>query len=161
MNAKSLTITGALILLAVTLIGRFEGLVTDQMLFWAAMVIGMAVGSYAFSIGATEWYKRRTFSQKQIECINDQHSTDCDKEKRKTYNFAVRSGFLAMAGCGVIFLLLEGATWRHTLVIAVFWLFGSMIVGVTSPIVWRVARNRFLNVAGENEAMDRPGEKLE
>jgi RsiW-degrading membrane proteinase PrsW (M82 family) len=158
LNAKSLTIGGALVLLAVTLIGRFEGLVTDQMLIWAAMIVGMAVASYAFSIGATEYYKRRTFSQKQIECINDPHSTGCDKEKRKTHDFAVRSAFLGMVACGVIFVLLEGADWRLAIVIAVFWSFLSAIVGVTAPLVYRLLRKRFLTVAGENEAMDRPSE---
>jgi hypothetical protein len=162
LNAKSLTIGGALVLLAVTLIGRFEGLVTDQMLIWAAMIIGMAVASYAFSIGATEYYKRRTFSQKQIDGINNPHSTGFDKEKRKTHDFAVRSGFGSMAGCGVIFILLEGADWRIGLVIAVFWAFGSMIVGLTSPLVWRLCRKRFIKAADEDdehEALNRPTDK--
>lgn len=158
MNAKALGIGGALVLLAVTLIGRFEGLVTDQMLFWAAMIVGMAAGSYALAIGATEYYKRRTFSQKQIECINDPHSTGCDKEKRRTHDFAVRSGFSSMAACGVIFVLLEGAGWRLAIVIAVFWLLGCVIVGVTTPLIYRLFRNRFLKSTGENEAMDRPSE---
>jgi ABC-type xylose transport system permease subunit len=158
LNTKSLTIGGALILLAVTLIGRFEGLVTDQMLLWAAMIVGMIFGSYALAIGATEYYKRRTFSQKQIECINDPHSTGCDKEKRKTHDFAFRSGFSSMAACGVIFVLLEGAGWRLAIVIAVFWLIGCAIVGVTVPLVYRLVRGRFLQATGENEALDRPSE---
>ncbi len=160
MNAKSLTITGALVLLACTLIGRFEGLITDQVLIWAGLVVGMGIASWAFSIGATEYYKRRTFSQIQIECINSQHSTGCDKEKRRTYNFAVRSGFVGMVMCGVIFILLEGADWRIAVVIAVFWVFASMIVGVTSPLMWRIFRNRFLadpNIE-ESEALNRPSE---
>jgi len=159
-NPKTLTIGGALVLLVVTLIGRLEGLVTDQMLLWAAMIIGMATGSYALAIGATEYYKRRTFSQKQIECINDPHSTGCDKEKRKTHDCAVRSGFGAMAACGVIFVLLEGAGWRVALVISVLWLIGCMIIGVTTPLIYRLFRKRFLSVAGENEALDRPNELL-
>lgn len=158
MNAKSLTIGGALVLLACGLIARLEGLISDQALIWAAMISGMVAGSYILSIGGTEWFKRRTFSQLQIECINDPHSTGCDKEKRKTYDFAVRSGFISMAACGAIFILLEGADWRMALVIAVFWVFASAIVGVTSPLMWRLFRNRFLYAAGENEALDRPSE---
>lgn len=159
MNAKNLTIGGALVLLTVTLIGRFQGLVTDQALIWIALVAGMIAASYASAIGATEWFKRANFNQATIECINNPHSTGCDKEKRKTYNFAVRAGGFSMAACGVIFILLEGATWKQAIVIAVFWLFVSWIVGVTSPIVWKLFRNRFLRLAEEeNEALDRPSE---
>jgi hypothetical protein len=158
LNARSLTIGGALILLTVTLIGRLEGLISDQILIWAAMIAGMISGSYILSIGGTEWYKRRKFSQKQIECINDPRSSGCDKEKRQTYNVAVRSGFISMFLCGVIFILLEGTNWRIALVIAVFWLFAAAIVGVTSPLMWRLFRNKFLAAAGENEALDRPSE---
>jgi hypothetical protein len=158
LNTKALGIGGALVLLAVTLIGRFEGLVNDQMLLWAAMILGMILGSYALAIGATEYYKRRTFSQKQIECINDPHSTGCDKEKRKTHDFAVRSGFTGMAACGVIFVLLEGADWRLAFVIAVFWALLSVLIGLTAPLFYRLVRNRFLKATGENEALDRPSE---
>lgn len=163
MNAKTLTIGGALVLLAVTLIGRLEGLISDQILIWAAMIMVMVAGSYALSIGGTEWFKRRSFSQKQIDCINDPHSPGCDREKRQTYNVAVRSGFASMFLCGVIFILLEGADWKIAVVIAVFWLFGSAIIAVTSPLVWRLFRNRFLRLAeeNENEALDRPSEKPE
>jgi len=140
------------------LVGRATDLITDQMLIWGLLISGMATGSYALAIGATEYYKRRTFSQKQIECINDPHSTGCDKEKRKTHDCAVRSGFGAMAACGVIFVLLEGAGWRVALVISVLWLIGCMIIGVTTPLIYRLFRKRFLTVAGENEALDRPSE---
>lgn len=160
MNGKAVGIGGALVLLACTLIGRFEGLITDQALIWAGLVVGMGIASWAFSIGATEYYKRRTFSQLQIECINSPHSMGCDKEKRRTYNFAVRSGFAGMALNGIIFILLEGATWRHALVIAVFWLHACAIVGVISPLMWRIFRNRFLTDPNieESEALNRPSE---
>lgn len=157
---KTLTIGGALVLLAVTLIGRIEGLVTDQALIWIALVVGMALGSYALAIGATEYYKRRTFSQTVIDCINTPSSTGCDREKRRTYNVAVRSGFGSMVTCGVIFILLEGANWRIALVIFVFWLFISGIVGVTTPILYRFLRGRFIKAIDddENEALSRPPE---
>src|SRR5689334_7220371 len=161
MNSTTLKIGGALVLLAVTLIGRINGLITDDVLILIAVFSVMVAGSYAFAIGFTEWFKRRKFSQIQIECINDVHSTGCDKEKRRTYDVAVRSGGGAMATCGIIFILIDGADWRTGIVVAVFWLFASAIVGVTAPLVWRMFRKRYLTIAGENEALDRPADKTD
>lgn len=159
MNSTNLKIGGAAASLAVLLIGRLNGLITDQMLLWAAIIFGLAVASSAFSIGATEWFKRRKFSQAQIECINDPHSVGCDKEKRKTHDFAVRSGACAMFLCGVIFVKFQAPDWQTGIVIGVFWLILCGIVGVTSPLLWRLFRKRFLTVAGEHEALDRPTDK--
>jgi hypothetical protein len=159
------TIGGILLLLAATLSARLEGLVSDQVLVWIALVAGMIAASYSVAIGGTEWFKRRKFSQKQIDCINDMHSMECDEEKRQTYDFAVICGFSAMLVCGVIFILLQVPDWRYKVVIAVLWLFACFFVGLTAPLVWRLLRKRFIKVADEDEheaeALQRPGEKLE
>lgn len=161
MNSTTLKIGGAIASLAVLLIGRLNGLISDQVLIWMALIAGMIAASYAVAIGATEWFKRRNFTQAQIECINDPHSDGCNEEKRRTYDFAVYAGFAAMFTCGIIFILLQVPDWRYKVVIAVLWLFASVFVGVTAPLVWRLFRKRFIAVAGENEAMDRPPEKTD
>jgi hypothetical protein len=159
MNSTALKISGAIALLGVTLIGRLNGLISDQVLIWIAMIVLAIAASYAVAIGGTEWFKRRNFSQKQIACINDPYSIGCDKEKRRTYDVAVITGFLAMLTCGIFFILLQVPDWRYKVVIAVLWLFASVFVGVTAPLVWRLFRKRYLIIAGENEAMDRPTDK--
>lgn len=161
MNKTALTIGGGIVLLIVTLTARLEGLISDQVLVWIAMIVLAVSASYAIAIGGTEWFKRRNFTQVQIECINDPHSDGCNEEKRRTYDAAVITGFLAMLTCGIIFILLQVPDWRYKVVIAVLWLLASAFVGVTAPLVWRLFRKRYLIIAGENEAMDRPADKIE
>jgi hypothetical protein len=151
MNAKNLTIGGGLVLLVVTLTARLEGLISDQVLIWIAIVAGMITASYAVAIGGTEWFKRRSFSQKVIDCINDIHSTGCDKQKRATYDVAVITGFLSMLTFGVVFITLQVTDWRYKVVIAVLWLIGCVFVGLTAPLVWRLFRKRFIKAADEDD----------
>jgi membrane protein implicated in regulation of membrane protease activity len=162
MNKTNLTIGGGIILLIVTLTARLEGLISDQVLIWIAMIALAVTASYAVAIGGTEWFKRRKFSQKQIDCINDIHSTECDEEKRRTYDVAVITGFCSMLLCGVVFILLQVPDWRYKVVIAALWLLACVFVGLTAPLVWRLARKRFIKAADEvedeAEALVRPNE---
>lgn len=151
MNKTNLTIGGGIVLLIVTLTARLEGLITDQVLIWIASIILAVAASYAIAIGGTEWFKRRTFSQKVIDCINDIHSTGCDKQKRQTYDVAVITGFFSMLSCGVIFIIPQVPDWRYKVVIAVLWLIGCVFVALTSPLVWRLFRKRFLKAAEEDD----------
>jgi hypothetical protein len=169
MNAKSLTITGALILALTTWISRVTGLVTDeqllialhfivQLLILGSIILFFAAVSYIVSWGATQAYKVMHFRRKTWK-----H----EGVKRKTYRFAIWSGGLAMLICGSFFLLADDLTIQERIVVGVFWLIACVFVGLTSPFLWSwtfdkvVPRfNRYVSgkADGENEAMDRPSE---
>lgn len=140
MKKKAIGFVAAISILGGTWVLRIADIVSDKILFWAFLVLLMAAASVLFSFLATEEFKRSTYSQRQIDCINTLHSRECDQEKRATYAYAVKMGRIGMATCGVIFVLLQDVTWRHQLVIGVFWLFGVALVGYLSPIAWRFGR---------------------
>jgi hypothetical protein len=140
MKKKALGFVAALSLVGGLWVMRLGDIISDMMLFWAFLVLLMAAASVLFSFLATEEFKRRTYSQKQIDCINTLHSRECDKEKKETYAYAVKMGRVGMASCGVIFILLQETTWRHQVVIAVLWMFAVALVGYLSPIAWRFGR---------------------
>lgn len=161
MNARSLTIGGALVLLAVTLIGRLEGLITDEFLILAALVLFFVCLSYVVSWGGTQAYK-----------VLYHKPANWNKEpvKRKIYRCALYSGAGTMLLCGSFFLLADNLTTDEKIVVGVFWLLACAFVGLSSPLVWRfVFENlmpRFKRWAKGrheigNEALDRPGERTE
>lgn len=157
MNAKSLTIGGALTTLVVACILRYQNLITDDFLLLAALVLFFICVSYVVSWGATQAYKvlhlkRSTWSKESV--------------KRKIYRFAILSAGLTMLACGSFILLAELSN-REKFVIGVFWLLACVFVGLTSPFLWRwtfdklVPRfNRYVSGKSddENEALDRPSE---
>lgn len=140
MKKKAVGFAAAASLAGGTLVLRLTDRISDDMLFWAFLVLVMLAASVLFSYLATEEYKRRNFTQEQIECINTLHSPKCDKEKRMTYDYAVRAGRAAMAMCGVGFILLEVPDMRHKVVIGVFWIFLILLAGFLSPIAWRIGK---------------------
>jgi hypothetical protein len=161
MNAKSLTIGGAFVLLAVTLIGRFNGLITDDFLIIAAIVVFFACLSYIVSWGATQAYK----------VLYHKRSTwNKDTIKRKIYRCALYNGAGTMLLCGSFFLLADDLTTQEKIVVGIFWLLACAFVGLSSPLVWRWTFDKLLprfnryvsgkkdNYGNENEAMDRPSE---
>ncbi len=162
MNAKSLTIGGALTALAVGIIYQYGELITPDFLLLAALVLFLIIVSYGLSWSATEAYKRLYH-----------HQVNWKKEhvKRSIYRCALYSGAGSMLLCGSIFLLADFDT-QQRIVFGVFWTIASLFVGFSSPLVWRwtfdklLPRfNRFVSGkkddSGENEAMDRPSEKPE
>jgi hypothetical protein len=168
-NAKSLTITGALILALTTWISRVTGLVTDeqllialhfivQLLILGSIILFFAAVSYIVSWGATEAYKRLYHQQKRWKE---------ESVKRKIYRCALYSGAGTMLLCGSFFLLAEDLTNKEKYIVGVFWLLACLFIGFTSPLVWRwtfdkvVPRfNRYVSgkTDSDNEAMDRPSE---
>jgi hypothetical protein len=140
MKKKAIGFMAALSIGGGTLVLRLTDLISNQMLFWAFLVLVMLAASVLFSYLATEEYKRRNFTQEQIDCINTLHSPKCDKEKRMTYNYAVKSGRAAMAMCGVGFVLLEVPDLRYKVVIGVLWIFLILLAGFLSPIAWRIGK---------------------
>lgn len=163
MNAKSLTIGGALVLLAVTLIGRIEGLIADEFLILSALIIGFACLSYIVSWSVTQaykvlYYQPRSWTQPQV--------------KRDIYRCAIIIGALTMLACGSFFLLAEDLTSREKVVLSVFWCLACAFVGFTSPFLWRFVFDnvmprlrRWAKGKDENEleaeALNRPTEKPE
>ncbi len=172
MNAKSLTIGGILMLALSTWASRVTGLVTDEQLLIAlnfiiqlgllgCIVLVFTAVSYGVSWGATEAYKRLYHNRK---------TWAAESVKRKIYRCALYSGAGTMLLCGSFFLLADDLTNKERLIVGVFWLLACLFIGFTSPLVWRWTFDKLLprfnryvsgKTDGENEAMDRPGERLE
>jgi hypothetical protein len=174
LNAKSLSIGGIILLALSTWASRVTGLVTDDQLLIAlhfciqltllgCIILFFAAVSYGVSWGATEAYKRLYHHQKRWKE---------EGVKRKIYRCALYSGAGTMFLCGSFFLLAEDLTRNEKIVVGVFWLLACAFVGLTSPLVWRWTFDKVLprfnryvsgktDERGENEAMDRPGDKLE
>jgi hypothetical protein len=157
MNAKSLTITGALTALVVGIIYQYGELITPDFLILAALILFLVFVSYGLSWTATEAYKRLYFNRT---------SWKNETVKRKIYRCALYSGAGSMLLCGSVFLLADFDT-QQRIVFGVFWTIGCLFVGFSSPLVWRwtfdkvVPRfNRYVSgkTDSENEAMDRPSE---
>jgi hypothetical protein len=156
-NAKSLTIGGALTTLVVACILRYQNLITDDFLLLAALVLFFICVSYVVSWGATQAYKvlyhkRSTWSKENV--------------KRKIYACAIISGMATMLVCGSFFILAD-LTDKEKVVVCIFWGLACTFVGFTSPFLWRwtfdklVPRfNRYVSGKSddENEALDRPSE---
>ena len=128
MNAKSLTIGGALVLLAVTLIGRFNGLITDYVLLAALVVIGCMMASYIISWAATDSYKKYNWAPNRW------------KEqaiKRKIFKFAWISAGTPMTLFGAV-IMVWNFTGKQLLLGSVVWLHFVALVAVTSPWLWPI-----------------------
>lgn len=180
MNAKSLTIGGALTALVVGIIYQYGELITDDFLLLAALVLGAMIASYGVSWCATQAYKVLYFKPSDWKK---------DTVKRKIYRCAMYSGAGTMLLCGSFFLLADGLSNQEKLVVGIFWTLGCIFVGLSSPLVWRfvfdnlmprfkqwargsktlVVRNEQGEVekviedgktvfTGEDEALDRPSE---
>lgn len=158
MNARNLTIGGALSLLIGGAILRYQDLITDDFLILTALVLFFMVASYGVSWGATEAYKRLYHHPKRWREQG---------VKRKIYRCALYSGAGTMLMCGSFFLLADNLVTREKLVVGIFWLLACIFVGLTSPLLWRFVFENCLprlkrwakgrNETG-NEALDRPPE---
>lgn len=158
MNARNLTIGGALSVLIGGAILRYQNLITDEFLILAALVLFFMCASYGVSWGATEAYKRLYHHPKRWREQG---------VKRKIYRCALYSGAGTMLMCGSFFLLAEQLSNTEKFVAGTFWLLACVFVGLSSPLVWRfVFENlmprlkRWAKGRSEtgNEAMDRPSE---
>jgi hypothetical protein len=171
LNAKTLGIGGILLTALSIWASRITGLITDEQLLNAfhfivnllvlgSIVLFFAAISYGISWTITEAYKRLYLHQK-----------DWGKEnvKRKIYRCAIWSAGFTMLACGSLFLLAEEVPVKWQIVVGVFWTLACVLVGFSSPIVWKwtfetlLPRfNRFVSgnktMDNENEALDRPNE---
>jgi hypothetical protein len=162
LNVRSLTISGALTAFFVGIIYEYGGLITPNFLLMVALVVSFVLLSYGTSWTITEAYKRLYL-----------HPKDLVKEsvRRKIYRCAIWSAGLTMLSCGSLFLLAEGVPVRWQIVVGVFWTLACLLVGFSSPIIWKwtfetlLPRfNRFAagdDNESEAEALNRPSEKPE
>jgi hypothetical protein len=162
LNAKSLTIGGALVLLAVTLIGRLNGLITDDRLlyaFWALLAVTLsAVVSYIISWASTDGYKKYNWPPNRWgeQAI-----------KKKIFKVAWVSAGTPMALFGAV-ILVATTTGKALIFSGVVWLHFVALVSATSPWLWCFVFDNLMprlkrwargdDFEGENEAMDRPSE---
>jgi hypothetical protein len=166
LNAKNLTIGGAFTVVVAGIIYQYGELITPDFLLMTALVVSFVFLSYGTSWTITEAYKRLYLHQK-----------DWGKEntKRKIYRCAIWSAGLTMLACGSLFLLAEGVPVKWQIVVGVFWTLACILVGFSSPIIWKWAFetllprfNRFVigtktidENESEAEALNRPSEKPE
>lgn len=138
MNVKSLTIGGALVLLAVTLIGRVNGLVTDDQLicaFWAIVAVTVSASvSYLISWAATDGYKKYNWPPNRWK---DQ------TVKRKIFKFAWWSAGVPMSMFGAV-VLIWSVTGKLLLIGSIGWLLLTACVAVTSPWLWAFVMDSLL-----------------
>jgi len=134
-NAKSLTIGGALTALAVGIIYQYGEMITPDFLLLSALVVAFVLISYGLSWGATQAYKvlylnRKTWHKEPI--------------KRKIYRCAIWSASLTMLAFGSAFLLAEDLTVQERVIVSVFWLIACAVVGLSSPLVWTFVFNNLM-----------------
>lgn len=164
MNAKSLTIGGAIVLLLTTWISRVTGLVTDDQLLAAffgllAVTVSASV-SYLISWSATSGYKRYHWAPKRWR--------DQDV-KRKIFKCAWWSAGIPMSAFGVV-ILAYAVTGKMLLIGSIIWSVLVALVAFTSPglrdfvvdnLIPRLKRwAKGKNECG-HEALDRPSEAKE
>jgi hypothetical protein len=161
MNARNLTIGGAVVLCLTTWITRVTGLVTDDQLlylFWALLIVfGSMTVSYGISWAATDGYKKYNWKP---------HRWRDQPIKKKIFKFAWWSGGIAMFACGFFALILT-STGVLLAVYSFGWLILCVFVAFTSPWLWsfvfenlipRMKRRARVRDEAEAEAMSRPNE---
>jgi hypothetical protein len=130
LNAKSLTIGGAVVLLLTTWLSRVTGLVTDDQLlfaFFALLSVTLSAAlSYLISWSVTGGYKKYNWppNRWKEQAI-----------KRKVFKVAWFTGGGFMAAFGSI-VLICATTGKMLAVYAIVWTILSVMVGATSPGLW-------------------------
>lgn len=99
-----------------------------KIVIWVVIVAGFAVLSYFTSWCLTQAYKILYHDPKEWKTL---------PVRRLIYRCAMLTGFFSMLFCGVVFLLISGATWQLRVVIGALWLLSAVFVGASSPQVWR------------------------
>jgi hypothetical protein len=161
LNAKNLTIGGAIALLLTTWISRVTGLVTDDQLlfaFFALLAItSSATVSYLISWAATDGYKKYNWvpTRWKEQAV-----------KRKIFKCAWVSAGVPMTTFGAA-ILAASTTGKLLLIGSVLWTILAVLVASTSPglrdfivdsLIPRLRKWAKGKHECGNEAMDRPSE---
>lgn len=141
---RATTIPGALLLLGTGIIYTLgETIMKNQdVMELLAVVSVMAAVAIAFTWGYVEFYKRGQFTPEVIQAISKPFTgkgiDPYARERNLTYNRAVAAGVCVNLALGVVFLLIEGATVKEYIVIAVCWTVWSGVIGFSVPWAWRI-----------------------
>ncbi len=120
-------VVGAACVLAVTLIGRVNGMITDERLSAALVIMGATVFSYLFSWAFTDGYKNYKWPPERF---------DERKVRQKIFVCAWLSGGLMMLFVGAATLWLTVNEPKILVPLSLAWVALSIFVGATSPWLW-------------------------
>lgn len=153
-SSGNVGIASASAILIGTLIGRLNGIITDQHLLTALVIVGATCFSYLFSWAFTDGYKNYMWPKEKWKER---------KVKQKIYvcSWLSAGAMMMFVGAALLFTTRDPKIWAYA---SLAWVALSFFVGVTSSWLWRFvfdnALPRFARwVRGKKLAITRkPGE---